>query len=125
ARAKGTAVLERSVFVALPGAGRWPSALLLDGNIGIGGNPAALLGRVAALLAPDGRLLVELEPPGAGIQAIEARLERGGAAGPWFDWALISVDAIDAVAGPAGFAVTTRWEGGGRWFAQLDRSCAA
>ena len=45
ARRKGAPVLLRSIFEPVPTAGRWGSALLLDGNIGIGGNPAALLWR--------------------------------------------------------------------------------
>ena len=49
----------RSVFSDLPGEGRWPTVLLMDGNIGIGGDPARLLRRVARLLAPGGRLIVE------------------------------------------------------------------
>ncbi|MFD9907739.1 class I SAM-dependent methyltransferase, partial [Streptomyces sp. NPDC059063] len=53
----GGAALRRSVFDPLPGEGRWGTALLLDGNIGIGGDPAALLARVARLLAPRGLLL--------------------------------------------------------------------
>jgi hypothetical protein len=48
ARAKGAggAVLRRSVFDRLPAEGRWGTALLADGNIGIGGDPHALLRRV-------------------------------------------------------------------------------
>ena len=65
ARALGAATLERSVFDALPGEGRWPTVLLFDGNVGIGGDPATLLRRVGDLLAPHGRAFVEVEPPGA------------------------------------------------------------
>ena len=46
-----------------PTPGRWRSALLLDGNIGIGGRPARLLARIASLLAPGGAILVELAGP--------------------------------------------------------------
>src|SRR5690348_7657041 len=38
ARRRGAAVLQRSVFDPLPGSGRWQTILLLDGNIGIGGD---------------------------------------------------------------------------------------
>ena len=41
----GGPALVRSVFETLPGEGRWDTVLLMDGNIGIGGDPAALLGR--------------------------------------------------------------------------------
>lgn len=55
----GGQALRRSVFEPLPGEGRWDTALLLDGNVGIGGDPAALLRRVSQLLAPAGLLIVE------------------------------------------------------------------
>ena len=51
---------------ALPGEGRWHTALLADGNIGIGGDPVRLLQRVRTLLAPGGRVVVELGAPGVG-----------------------------------------------------------
>ena len=54
ARARGALVLERSVFGRVPGAGRWGSALLLDGNLGIGADPAFLLRRVGGA-PPPGR----------------------------------------------------------------------
>ena len=38
ARRRGCAVLHRSVFDPLPREGRWRSAFLIDGNIGIGGD---------------------------------------------------------------------------------------
>ena len=50
ALARGAPVLQRSIFASVPGAGRWCSALLQDGNIGIGGDPEALLARIRALL---------------------------------------------------------------------------
>ncbi len=44
ARRRGARVVLGSVFGPLPKEGRWGSALLLDGNFGIGGDPAAALG---------------------------------------------------------------------------------
>ena len=64
ARTRGACVLERSVFDRVPGAGRWATALLLDGNAGIGGDPEALLGRLGTLVRPGGRILIEVEEPG-------------------------------------------------------------
>ena len=40
---RGGAALRRDVFAPLPGEGRWYTALLADGNVGIGGDPVALL----------------------------------------------------------------------------------
>ena len=121
ARSRGAFVLERSVFDHLPGRGRWASALLLDGNVGIGGDPAALLGRLATLLRPGGRVLVELEgPPAPGAYAT-VRLEHRGSAGPWFGWARVSVDRVPGIAAAADLAVAGVWCRGRRWFARLDR----
>ena len=63
ARGAGANAMVGSIFGDVPGAGRWRSALLLDGNIGIGGRPARLLRRVTELLAPGAMLLVELAAP--------------------------------------------------------------
>src|SRR5687768_14659686 len=78
ARRRGAPAMEGSVFAALPGAGRWRSALLLDGNVGIGGDPAALLRRVAAVLSDDGRVLVEIGAPGSRTHVELVQLECGG-----------------------------------------------
>ena len=62
ARERGGVVIESSIFEAeLPSI--WNTALLLDGNIGIGGDPVALLRRVGGLLRAGGAALVEVEPP--------------------------------------------------------------
>lgn len=122
ARRTGAPVLRRSVFARVPGAGRWRTALLLDGNVGIGGDPVALLGRVGSLLAPGGRALVEVDPPGQPTRVVRARLERDGEIGPWFRWAQVGVDDLPAQAALAGLATAETWEGAGRWFARLVRA---
>ena len=76
ARRGGATVLEASIFDRLPGTGSWNSALLLDGNIGIGGSPDALLRRLVGLLARGGAVLVELDPPGVGV-VVRARAPGG------------------------------------------------
>lgn len=62
ARARGARVVVGSIFDVAPNPGTWATALLLDGNIGIGGNPHRLLRRVADLLTDDGGVLVEVDP---------------------------------------------------------------
>ena len=64
------------IFQEVPGAGSWSCALLLDGNIGIGGSPVRLLERIGALLKPDGEVLVEIESPAGCTCLTEARIER-------------------------------------------------
>ena len=120
ARRRGASVLQRSVFDPLPGEGRWRTVVLLDGNLGIGGDAVRLLRRCRALMAADGAVVAEVEPPGTGWQTCRARLERGSERGAWFAWAVVGVDAIDSVALQAGLVVDSVVRGGERrWFAHL------
>ena len=102
ARLRGAPAIEASVFDRIPGAGTWGSALLLDGNIGIGGAPDALLARLRELLRPDGEVLVELAPPGVAATSERIRLELAGLHSRSFAWAYVGVDAIEAPARSGG-----------------------
>ena len=122
ALARGAPVLHRSIFASVPGAGRWCSALLLDGNIGIGGDPKALLARVRALLKSGGVLFVEVEGPGTRSYTTAARVAADGNRSEWFPWAIVGSDSLSHVARAAGFCPPTKWERQGRWFAALQAS---
>jgi len=121
AQEAGAVVVRRSVFDLLPGEGTWTTVLLADGNIGIGGDPVALLRRCAELADRDGGVLVELDAPGTGLTTTRLRLERDGAVGDWFDWTRVGWDAVDVPAQQAGWQVERRWEADHRWFAALVR----
>lgn len=114
---RGAAAILRDVHAPLPAEGRWETVLLADGNIGIGGDPRRLLARVAGLLAPGGRVVVDLAPPGAGVRTDRVRLRTTAATSEPFAWSTVSVDAIDTLARAAGFAEVRRYCSGGRWFA--------
>jgi len=120
ARARGATALRRDVFTALPGHGRWRHLLLADGNIGIGGDPARLLRRCRELLAADGRLHVELAPPGTPSWSGDARLSAGGgAASEPFRWAVLAADDLPAQTSAGAMRILTSWTEADRWFATL------
>ena len=119
AQSAGALALLRDVFGRVPGAGRWMTVLLADGNIGIGGDPAALLQRVNELLAPGGHALVEVQPPGVPLRCGHVRLRREGAMGAWFPWAYVGADQIGGIARSAGLTPGQTWDASGRWFADL------
>lgn len=119
ARGRGASVIEGSIFGPVPGAGTWATALLLDGNIGIGGDPVALLRRVASVLRTGGRVLVELGPPGTPSDAARARVEHDALVGPWFGWSAVGATSVDRIACQAGMSVSSAWHAGDRWFAQI------
>jgi SAM-dependent methyltransferase len=110
ARSNGALVMLRDVFDRVPGTGRWATVLLADGNIGIGGDPVALLRRVGELLAPDGRALVELDPPGEPPQL------------PDDTRAYVGADQIAELAAAAGLRSVATWSAGDRWFAALNQN---
>ncbi|GAA2079330.1 class I SAM-dependent methyltransferase [Streptomyces albiaxialis] len=119
---RGGSALRRSVFDPLPGEGRWGTLLLMDGNIGIGGDPYGLLRRLAELAAPDGVLLAETETAEAD-ERLTVRVHDGRSAhGPPFPWARVGPGALRRHAARAGWRVTGEWRSGGRAFTELRRT---
>jgi SAM-dependent methyltransferase len=119
ARIAGAQAIVGDVFGELPGAGTWRTALLLDGNIGIGGHPLRLLERLRDLMHADGVLLAELGPPGSGSGHARARLETDGESSGWFPWARVAAGELGALAVAGGMVIEREWTCGGRWFARL------
>ena len=123
ARSRGASVLQRDLFGPLPAEGRWGTALLFDGNVGIGGDPGRLLARCGAIAGRCGRVVVEVEPHHAGLRHVMARLERGEDRTHAFAWAIVGADVIGAVARRAGLVVSKMEEtASGRSFAHLQAS---
>ena len=120
-RSAGALALMRDVFGRIPGAGRWRTVLLADGAIGIGGDPAALLRRISDLLGPQGRALVEVQPPetddSAGVSVGNSAGEQGREGLPWVS---VTADQIEDLARGAGMELRELWTASGRWFAALD-----
>ncbi|GAA1962542.1 class I SAM-dependent methyltransferase [Kitasatospora viridis] len=121
-RRLGGPALSRSVFDRLPAEGRWGGALLADGNLGIGGDPAALLRRGAELLASDGVLLVEVEPQDTDERCTVRVEGPDGRLGPPFTWARLGADAAARRARAAGLAESERWTSHGRCFLALRKA---
>jgi SAM-dependent methyltransferase len=120
----GGSALHRSVFDPLPREGSWSTALLIDGNIGIGGDPGALLGRVAHLVADDGVLLAETSPLDVD-ERVQVRVFDGGSAqGSAFPWSRVGTPALLDYARSAGWAApeADRWTVEGRTFVALRRA---
>lgn len=123
ARRAGGLALRRSVFERLPLEGRWRSLLLLDGNIGIGGDPVTLLRRCTELVGAGGDILVEVdaEPQLSVIDRCTLVDAEGRESAP-FPWARIGWCAIRGVAAEAGLAVAEHWDAAGRHFVRVARS---
>ena len=122
AQEHGLPVLCRSIFQDLPAEGTWGTALIIDGNIGIGGDPEALLRRCAELVlgGTEGRVLVEAHPEADRDRVFEAVVvdDLGRSSLP-FPWAEVGVTALIRHAAAAGLRLVHQWERGGRMFAEF------
>jgi len=122
AQSRGVAAVTRDVFEPVPGQGRWACALLADGNIGIGGDPVALLQRVWTLLAPGGRVVADLAPPGIGLRTRFVSIRCAGRTSEPFPWSLVGPESLRDIAMSAGFTVVGLHEYVGRWFTVLEKA---
>ena len=117
-RRRGVAAVAADVFEPLPGEGTWQHVLLADGNVGIGGDPVALLRRAAELVGPGGTVLVELDTGAPGLWQGVARVRSRRTVGRPFPWATAGVAALPGLACLAGLRPTVLYRGR-RTFAEL------
>ncbi|MDQ6754279.1 MAG: hypothetical protein M3017_12960 [Actinomycetota bacterium] len=122
ARACGAVVLHGSIFSSLPQEGRWGSALLLDGNVGIGGNVAALLTRLAQLVCPDGSVLADVDPqPDLDLSYVAVLEDAAGHLSEPFAWSRVGAESLAMHAAVAGWRITSMTRSSNRAFCQLHR----
>lgn len=125
ARGRGVVVVQQDVFAPLPREGRWDTALLADGNIGIGGDPVRLLRRARRLVHAGGRVVVDLAAPGTGLRVHRLHLRSAGLSSTSFAWAELGQDALDHTCARAGLVATEVARRGRRWVAVLSPEEAA
>ncbi|MBC9719484.1 SAM-dependent methyltransferase [Streptomyces sp. TRM66268-LWL] len=118
----GGSALCRSVFDPLPREGSWGTALLMDGNIGIGGDPAALLTRTASLLTSHGTIIAEAATADVD-ECVNVQMTNAASylPGTGFPWARVGVSALRTYADLCGLSTTETWASGDRTFVQMER----
>jgi SAM-dependent methyltransferase len=121
--AAGLPMYEGSVFQPLPGEGLWHTVLLVDGNVGIGGDVARLLSRCAELMSLDGELMVELNSDSHRDHTYTGRLvDIHGAYSESFPWAEVGLAGITRRTADAGLTLRQAWTAGGRRFCRLTKT---
>ncbi len=122
ARTDGWFALCRSVFDPLPRDGRWRTALLADGDLGIGGDPVRLLRRCRRRVRPGGVSTVEVEPPDTRLKFTACFGDDRRSRGERFGWARPVASVARRIAGRTGFGVLQRWSRAGRRLLALRRA---
>lgn len=119
ARSSGVPAVCGDLFEPLPGSGRWQTALLADGNVGLGGDPWRVLRRAGELLQSGGECLVEFDTAISGVASQWVRLESTLKIGPWFKWASVGLDCAARIAADVGLTLRTVHPIGDRVIASL------
>lgn len=106
----------------LPAEGRWGTVLLIDGNVGIGGDVPALLERCRQLMVPGGLLLCEVDTASQRHENQQIVLRSGHRISHPLGWSRIGAAALTAVAATLDLWVAEEWSAGGRTFVALRRA---
>jgi SAM-dependent methyltransferase len=121
ARRSGGTAVRGSVFDRVPDEGRWDTALVIDGNIGIGGDPMALLVRCREIVRSGGRVVVETHPDPDADRVYRATVvDAEGRTSEPFPWAEVGAFALTRHAADAGLLVREQWCAAGRTFCTLS-----
>ena len=118
-RDNGAPALHLSVYDRLPGEGSWDTALLMDGNIGIGGDPVALLRRITHITAPGGLLITEVANSNVD-ERLTVHVDNGaGRRGGRFAWARIGAEALARLTSDSNWRIVEHWSRDDRAFCAL------
>jgi hypothetical protein len=105
----------------LPAEGRWGTVLLMDGNVGIDGDVAAVLQRCRTLLMPGGWIIVEVDTRPTWHQTRRIRLTADRAQySAELAWTRTGIAAVRRLAAPLDLLVVEEWTVGGRAFLSLQ-----
>jgi hypothetical protein len=97
--------------------------LLVDGNVGIGGDVSKLLTRCAELISSDGEVVVELDSDPARDHRYTGRLvDIHGGSSESFPWAEVGLLGVTRRAALAGLELRQAWSAGSRSFCRLAKS---
>lgn len=118
-RTRGGPALRRQVSETLPAEGRWGTALLMDSNLGIGGDASALLRRCRDLVAPGGLIICEVDPEPERHEVHQVVLRAPGVSSVPIAWSRVGATALMRLAVSLDLVLNEEWVAGGRAFVAL------
>jgi SAM-dependent methyltransferase len=116
--ARGLA-LRRRINQPLPAEGRWGTALLMDGNVGMGGDVATLLARCAQLVRPGGLVICEVDRVSGRHESRSVVLRTAEATSVALRWSRVGTAALLRAARSLDLLLVEEWTAGGRVFVAL------
>jgi len=120
--ARGGPAVRRSVADALPAEGRWGTVLLMDGNVGIGGDVAWLLARCRDLVGSGGLVVCEVDPSAERHEVASVVLSSGALRSPPMPWCRVGAGPLVTAAARLDLSVAEEWASHGRRFVTLRAS---
>jgi glycosyltransferase A (GT-A) superfamily protein (DUF2064 family)/SAM-dependent methyltransferase len=117
--ARGGPALQRRIDEPLPAEGRWGTALLMDSNVGLGGDVAGLLVRCIRLVIPGGLIICEVDrmPNRHEVHDVVLRTQR--AVSRPLPWSRIGAAALMQLAQSLDLLLVEEWTSGDRAFVAL------
>ena len=117
--ARGGLALRRRINQPLPAEGRWGTALLMDGNVGMGGDVATLLARCAQLVRPGGLVICEVDRVSERHESRIVVLRTEDATSVALPWSRIGATALLQAAKSLDLLLVEEWTAGERVFVAL------
>jgi hypothetical protein len=116
---RGGLALRRRIDEPLPAEGRWGTALLMDSNVGLGGDVAALLARCMQLVIPGGLIICEVDRMPERYEVHSVVLRTRLATSAPLPWSRIGAAALTRIAESLDLLLVEEWTSGGRAFVAL------
>ncbi|HEY5821082.1 MAG TPA: DUF2064 domain-containing protein [Propionibacteriaceae bacterium] len=120
--ARGGPALRRMIDEPMPAEGRWGTALLMDSNLGIGGDVEGLLRRCRDLVGPGGLIICEVDPDQERHEVHQVLLRTSRATSPPMPWSCVGAAALARIAATLDLLVHEEWVSGNRAFVALRSS---
>ena len=117
--ARGGLALHRRIDGPLPAEGRWGTALLMDGNVGLGGDVAALLVRCMQLVVHGGLIICEVDRIPERHEVFQVVLRTQRTASRPLVWSRLGATALMQIAKSLDLLLVEEWTSGDRAFVAL------
>lgn len=121
-RRRGGLALRRTLAERLPAEGRWRTVLLIDSNVGMGGDLEGLLNRCCDLIGPGGLVICEVDPLPDRYEVEQVVLTVDGVASAPLPWGRIGARTLSRFAARLDLLVVEEWTAAERVFVTLRRS---